>query len=289
MSTKRKAIQVVINADDYGYYNSVSAGIRDAISTGCVTATGIMANGDCLDRQLQALLLVEDVDVGIHLNLTYGCPMSPEMSKALSCWGGRFPGVLKMARAVATGRIDPEIVKNELIEQIESCKRKGIDILFVNSHEHIHMLPVIYKMTTLLAREYGIPFVRHTSAEWVGIPGAGAIARNMVIQTLGLMNTRQRTDADIRLIGLSQSGKINYSYLRKVFSALRLGNNYELMCHPGYFDPAEIRDQRLANYHNWETEFNLLTSNQMRDLCIEFNIDVVRYRDILAQRQLMQA
>ena len=96
------------------------------------------------------------------------------------------------------------------------------------------------------------------------------------------MNSGQRKSADIRLIGLSQSGRVNYSYLRKMFATLQPGNNYELMCHPGHFDPAEIMDKRLTNYHNWETEFNLLTSNQMRDLCTEFDIEVVRYRDILA-------
>jgi predicted glycoside hydrolase/deacetylase ChbG (UPF0249 family) len=283
MSVRHEPISLIVNADDYGYFSSVSAGIREAIRAGCVTATGVMANCDYLDSQVSALLANKDIDIGIHLNLTYGYPLSEDMRNALALWGGRFPGIFRMALALTAGKIDAGVVKNELIAQIETCQRKGIDLLFINSHEHIHMLPALYKMSLSLAEEYRIPFVRYTSSEWLDIPDVGAIARNVVFHALNLLNSGREPEHYIRLLGLSRSGNLSYSYLRKLFGKLQPGKIYELMCHPGCFDPTEIKDKRLTNYHGWGSELKLLTSSRIRDLFAEFHIEVARYRDILSR------
>ena len=78
--------------------------------------------------------------------------------------------------------------------------------------------------------------------------------------------------AGIKIFGLSQSGKLTYIFLRKLSGTLTLGNLYELMCHPGFFYSCEISDARLMKSHQWEAEYNFLTSNQMRALCTEFDI-----------------
>ena len=280
MSERKKDVRLIVNADDYGYFRSVSQGILDAAQYGAVNATGIMATGQCLDEMLPLLALDSRIDAGVHLNLTYGEPVTAAMSRALAPWGSSFPDKYKMALAILLGKVPLDIIEQELSAQVERCLQGGVTLQFLNSHEHIHMLPAIYKMTLSLARQFNIPFVRHTQADWTGIPGVGAMARNMIIQVLGSMNSRTEGPSRVSCIGVGCSGRLDLDYLRKLFAGLQPGNVYELMCHPGHFNPAEIDDMDLIDYHAWDDEYALLTGNGLRELCGEYGIRLIRYREL---------
>ncbi|MSP28138.1 MAG: ChbG/HpnK family deacetylase [Methylococcales bacterium] len=45
-------IELIIHADDYGYFPCVSRGILEAAQSGSLTATGILANNPDLKTQL---------------------------------------------------------------------------------------------------------------------------------------------------------------------------------------------------------------------------------------------
>ena len=59
----KATIDLIINADDYGYYPCVSKGILEAAKAGALTATGILANSSDLATQLQWLKGFESLDV----------------------------------------------------------------------------------------------------------------------------------------------------------------------------------------------------------------------------------
>jgi predicted glycoside hydrolase/deacetylase ChbG (UPF0249 family) len=81
--TAREPIHLIINADDYGYFPCISQGILDAVSSGAITATGIMANSPDLKTQLEWLDSVEGLDLGVHLNLTFRRPLGWLFPKCL--------------------------------------------------------------------------------------------------------------------------------------------------------------------------------------------------------------
>jgi predicted glycoside hydrolase/deacetylase ChbG (UPF0249 family) len=81
-------------------------------------------------------------------------------------------------------------------------------------------------------------------------------------------------------LGLSQSGKLNFDYLEKIFARLEPGKTYELMCHPGFFDADQISDSRLIYYHDWESELALLQSQKLQDLYEKFGIRLSYYHDL---------
>jgi len=64
---------------------------------------------------------------------------------------GSFPGKYEMAVAVMSGKIRMDVLEKELSAQIERPMRHGIKLRFLNSHERIHMLPSIYKLTVSMA------------------------------------------------------------------------------------------------------------------------------------------
>ena len=274
--SRREPIHLIINADDYGYYPCISQGILEAATSGALTATGILANSPDLKTQLKWLGSVEDMDVGVHLNLTFRQPLTAIMSEKLVHWQGFFPNAYAMSGMVLTGKISINDIRLEWSAQIEACQGKKLQ--FLNSHEHIHMLPVLFPLLLELARKYDIPDIRLTQAEWLAPFGVSALVRNTLMQTMQTFNKTKLKSKTPVFLGLSRSGKLDFDYLETIFSTLVPGKIYELMCHPGRFDPNEISDLRLLSYHDWEGELALLQSQKVYELYEKFGIRLSHYQ-----------
>lgn len=275
---------LIVNADDFGYFSCVSQGIIRAAQSGVVSATGILANGPDLNAQIPWLAGLANLDLGIHLNLTSRHPLTPAMAGKLLKSSGQFPSAFAMAGLILTGRIGKGLVRDEWRAQIETVLGNGLTLRFLNSHEHIHMLPSLFPLVLELAEEYRIPHIRLTRAEWLRPYGFSASLRNLLLQTMETINGFRVASPAPLFIGLSRSGKLDLDYLQTLFAAMKPGQAYELMCHPGCFDPAEISDRRLLAYHDWESELALLTSPQFKDLCEDQGVNIVNYRGLDAGR-----
>jgi predicted glycoside hydrolase/deacetylase ChbG (UPF0249 family) len=271
----KASIDLIVNADDYGYYPCVSQGILAAAKSGALTATGILANNPDLATQLHWLTGLESVDVGVHLNLTYGQPLTDVMAKKLDSRQGQFPNTYAMSGLLLAGKITLADVRTEWRAQIETCQAQNLR--FLNSHEHIHMLPLLFPLVLELAKDYGIQYVRLTQAEWLAPFGLSALIRNALMQTMQGINQCHLKIKTPIFLGLSRSGKLDYDYLTTIFSKLKPGQSYELMCHPGRFDPTEISDAKLLAYHDWEGELALLQSPEVHDLYEKFGIRLSQY------------
>ena len=268
-------IQLIINADDYGYYPCISKGIVEAANAGVITATGILANSPDLATQLAWLDSVDNLDLGVHLNLTFRQPLTAVMVGKLAQYQGNFPSAYAMSAMLLTGKISLNDVRDEWRAQIEACR--GKNLRFLNSHEHIHMLPVLFPLVLELAQEFGIPHVRLTQAEWLAPYGVSALIRNTLMQAMQAVNQRRLKVKTPLFLGLSRSGKLDYDYLAAVIAKLKPGHSYELMCHPGRYDAAEITDPRLLSYHDWDGELTLLLSPKVQALYEQFGIRLSHY------------
>ena len=272
----KEPIHLIINADDYGYYPCISKGILEAANAGVVTATGILANSPDLSTQLAWLDGVNGLDVGVHLNLTFRQPLTAVIAEKLARWDSSFPSAYAMSALLLTGKITLADVRGEWRAQIEACQ--GKNVRFLNSHEHIHMLPVLFPLALELAQDYGIPYLRLTRADWRSPFGVSALIRNTLMQTMQAVNQHRHKIKTPVFLGLSRSGKLDYDYLATIFAKLKPGQRYELMCHPGRFDSAEISDPRLLAYHDWEGELALLLSPKVQALYEQYGIRLSHYQ-----------
>jgi predicted glycoside hydrolase/deacetylase ChbG (UPF0249 family) len=270
---------LIVNADDFGYYDCVSKGILSAAAIGAVTATGIFANSPFLEAHLDWLKQNKSIDSGVHLNLTNRSPLTSAMRKKLHKWGGCFPGKFIMARSILLGRISLDLVAHELREQIEQCRAAGLELSFLNSHEHIHMIPPVFRITQNLALEYRIPHVRYAVPDALSSFKPGSFIRDIGLNFLGKNNRKLLRFPVLPFLGMSASGKLSLAYLRRILPKLPPGV-HELMCHPGACGNEEVVDPALRAYHEWENELDVLTSNEFRNLCREENISLIGYRDV---------
>src|ERR1700716_13279 len=108
-------------ADDYGLSPGVNRGIRDLIERGRLNATSVMVVGPSIGRdEVSALAAVAPArprcGIGLHVALT--APFRPLTMHFRPIDGGMFLAFPKLLRAGLLGRLDPEIIRGEVMVQL---------------------------------------------------------------------------------------------------------------------------------------------------------------------------
>ena len=186
-------------------------------------------------------------------------------------------------------------VERELRAQIEKVLTAGVAPTHLDSHKHVHALPVLGKMGIKVAREYGIGAIRCVAERW---PSPGGLLRRYPRATktiirqlltscaLALISrgwSRQLRRAGIacasHFYGLTATGFLDEEMLGEILSHLPNGTS-ELMCHPGLVDDALRRTPtRLLGQR--EMEYRALTQPAMKRLTQDLGIQLVNYRDLV--------
>lgn len=294
--------ELIVNADELGWTEGVSQGIVEVHRQGIVTSTTMVANGRAFEHAVELARSVPNLAIGVHLNVTYGTPVLPEVRVfSLVDEDGLFHRRNRFIQRIVTGRIDIAHVEDEFRAQIERIAEAGIEISHLDSHESIHMYPAIFNVVAGLARELRLPvrlqdepmaasafvsreaYLRYLSSE--------AFAKNGVMKTLS-----RRYRVLLRDWGIPTSDNFlsTFNCLRKdpasleralyrELENLRPGVT-ELMVHPGFSD--DLLESSLDGGHEAallrEEEVRILTDPKLRELLERLDIRLIDYRALMA-------
>lgn len=157
------ALKKIFNADDFGMSRGINQAIAKAYHEGILNSTSIMINLKFVDEALELKKGMPDLNVGLHLNLTNEFPLSnPAEIPLLVDENGKFKHgfvnlfLLSFFKAKELRR-QAEI---EARAQLEKAIRLGIKLSHIDSHRHIHHIPLIFNLVKKLAKEYNIPRIR---------------------------------------------------------------------------------------------------------------------------------
>jgi len=171
----RTVKHVIIEGDDLGLLYAFNEGIRAAFRDGRLTSTCLRANGYAYEHAIDEILpACPGLGVGVHLCLNEAhCVASPRRVRRLVGSDGHFkPGYLWLMRQSRDKSVCRQI-EYEFRAQIEKVLASDVRIDHLNSHQHVHMIPAIFRITCRLAERYGIPAVRltrelpHTAGSWM--------------------------------------------------------------------------------------------------------------------------
>ncbi len=144
---------LIINADDGGLSPETDAGILDTIRAGVVTSVSLFVNPPfCADVEAYRQ---SEVSIGLHLNLTLGCPCTPLVGLPLVDEDGCFhPSGWKNP-----GAFDGASVKAEFLGQLSRFRGlTGVDPAHLDVHKHLHRRsPAIFSALIEIAAELSIP------------------------------------------------------------------------------------------------------------------------------------
>lgn len=132
--------RIILCADDYGQDCNISQGIIDLIQQNRLSATScITTMPDWFDHAKALKPFVNQIEVGLHLNLTDGVPLSSGMQD-----GALFPSLFNLLQKAYRHHLDSLIIETECCLQLERFIL-GMGRLpdFIDGHQHVHQFPVI--------------------------------------------------------------------------------------------------------------------------------------------------
>ena len=222
--------ELIINGDDFGYTKSCTYAIAESLSKGLISSTTAMANGEYLS---EAVMLAKENNfldkVGIHLNLTYGVPLTESIKNdPFFCDNGRFHNRINRASKLSKKQVYE--VQEEINAQITALSQLGFMISHADSHHHIHNDIYILNAVRKVLIDNGITKMR-IHRNMGSIPCYKKVFKslyNMKLKRMGFKTTE-------RMGGLKEALN-NPGILNK--------HSCEIMIHPDYDESGELIDRK---------------------------------------------
>ncbi len=268
-----------IHADDYALTKKTSEDILECMLAGMLDSISIVPNTgsfeECMDMLYQAIPAMPFLPLmSVHLNLVEGLSLADAgFGDYLSfSWGQlfRYSYTLSADSHIRTG------IKKEIAAQIARCmpaidkcikiasessvrvSQKGLRI---DSHQHTHHLPIVWKAITSVIDEnrYEVEYIR-CSREPLGVflsvPGLYVTYRPVnAVKNLILAAYSGKIDQycqknglrKMYLWGLLMSGRMDYPRIDRLKGKMEKkagasGRDLEILFHPGRALPAEMDD-----------------------------------------------
>ncbi|HEV8336231.1 MAG TPA: ChbG/HpnK family deacetylase [Candidatus Polarisedimenticolia bacterium] len=285
--------RLLVVADDLGLTPGVNAGIAAAFRDGILTSASFLTNTAHFEQTVSLIRSLPGLKVGVHLSLVGGKPVrAPSAVPSLAPDGERFrESWRQFLPAWLLGRIKTEEVRAEWEAQIARATAAGVRPAHLDSHQHLHLLPPLWRVAAGLARRFGIPRMRlprrgqsggdsgrgmgaGLAGEAGGASGAPLSRRalELVLARLAAVSDKApaagkpaETASDLtrcdRLFGIAETGRLDLPALLGVLRRIPEGTS-ELVTHPGYPDPELRRDYRWG--YAWEAEAAALMSPEAR-------------------------
>jgi predicted glycoside hydrolase/deacetylase ChbG (UPF0249 family) len=250
-------------ADDYGLSPGVNRAIRDLIGRGRLNATSVMVVGPAVGRdEVSALKTVAagSPRCGIGLHVTLTAPFRPLTMHFKPIDGGMFLAFQKLLRAGLLRRLDPEIIRAELMVQLSAFQEMfGRPPDFVDGHQHAQLFPGV--------RDAFLAAVKDAAPNaWVRQGGRNQpLARRLGTPKalfLDVLSAQFRTRAARADIAFNPGFAGAYDFSQQPdFSALMrqfldgLPQDGVIMCHPGFVDETLVSLDPLTTQREHEHAF----------------------------------
>lgn len=156
-------LKKIFNADDFGISKGVNAAIVQAHNEGVLNSTSLMINQKYADEAVKLAEKMPDLEVGLHINLTNETPAadSKDIPLLVDTKGKLKNGFVNLLiLSFLYPKKLAEQVEIEVRAQINKYLKTGLKLEHLDSHRHVHMIPVIFKVVRKLQQEYGVSRIR---------------------------------------------------------------------------------------------------------------------------------
>ena len=321
-----RVARLVLHADDFGMSVSVNQGIIAGFSAGLLTSTSILANAPAarqaavawrildLERStgrlpsLEARSRLNDVgapfDLGVHLNLTQGRPLTGGLYPPQLLDGeGRFPGVFPLlARLASGGSRYRQAIRRELSRQVEFVLDQGLPVTHLNGHQYVEMLPVVSGIVPDLLAHYSIPVVRVARERGLATttlrrsfrPAQWALGqvKRLFAASYARRIDRCATPHPRDYFGTAHAGTVDLGAMESYLALIR-GGTTEIGIHPGMADEhaasprADGWSDPLSTLRPRELE--LLCSSELANVLARRKLSLARLSDLTAAAAIRRA
>lgn len=264
------ALQLIVNADDYGWDEAASQGILQLAKSGKLSSVTVMAN-KASDEDLLALATYRSkLSIGLHVTLNEGKPLSP-FHEVLSLVNnqGEFYSSSTLWRRFLLGQVERSQIQLEIARQVQRLRVFGMEPSHADSHQHIHQFPLLGKAILKTLRLQGITKVRRC------LPENTSDFRRLILTCFDRYTSSTLCSfqsPSLLLTSFAQSQKAELSQLKEQLHFLkeRPHSSVELMCHPAL-------SNREDSYLNRKAEYDFLMYSDWQQMLKDEGVDCVNY------------
>jgi chitin disaccharide deacetylase len=282
--------QLVVNADDLGMTRGINRAISEAHRTGILTSASLLANGAAFQDAVVRLRQCPDLSVGLHVNLTQGRPLRSGTKSSLVDRRGCFYARGALAMRLSIGAVSMGDLEGEIAAQAQWAVRAGITLTHFDSHENVHLHPLVASALAKVARRMNVGWIRFRDQRPVLPPllrEAGLLrlsdhARHLVVMLGSRLSTSGDSASQARrwVVGAPQLFRASPRHLFGALVRSIEGGVTEWVCHPGYADE-ELRALLPAAQADWrEAELKVLTDPDCSKLLEAAGIGLVSYAQL---------
>lgn len=279
--------RLIINADDFGIHEEVNEAVRLAHEQGILSSTSLLASGRAYEEAVAIAKRFPKLGIGIHLCLVGSLPplSDPGEVPSLLADDGLFPeSYATFIQKAYRGKINYEEVYRELDRQMNKIMTSSLPITHVDSHQHLHVLPPVWRIVCSLMKKYGLHRLRLPREAYcfkmlTARPGR-VLGRN------GLTFLAEKAARDLPALrflstdhfwGMVDGGNMNSANLAYILKQLPFGI-HEIMMHPGR--NKELLSRRYAWHYHWDEELAALLSPAMKEILQKNRIMLITYGDL---------
>ena len=287
--------QLIVNADDLGLTPAVNRGIVRAFQNGIVTSTSLLVTGSAFEDAVVLARQNPKLDVGLHLTLVEErAVLGPDVLPTLVDETGRFPRTSgEFIRRAILGGINWLEVEREIAAQIALFQETGLRLSHVDSHQHLHMFPPVFRIVRRLAGWVENVWVRNPAGPW---RKSHDMPMRRWAQGLGLnltcLSARRIQDGPALqmpdgMYGFEVSGRLTRRVLEEILRKIPDGL-YELICHPGEDDV--VTRTRYSHWgYQWAEELDALTAPETQAVLKERGIALTSFARAFACRSSLKS
>lgn len=245
---------LAVCADDFGLSEAVSGAIVHLAQERRINAISCMTNAPHWKQSASKLQnLSASVDIGLHLNLTEGRPLSPELARI---WP-KLPSLPMLMARAHLGLIPVAAVSCEIRAQWAAfVQDSGVQPMYADGHQHVHQFQGIRQALLSVFDQLKVrPAVRNTAQLF----GPGFAFKRWVIRHSGARQLQvalqqRHLPHNTALLGAYDLKNTNYRSLMQAWLEALPSPGGLLFCHPGNRcddladDPIGATRQREFNY-----------------------------------------
>ena len=265
-------------ADDYGISPGVNRAIRDLIENGRLNATSAMVVGPAIGRdEVNALKEAAKANprcaIGLHVTLT--APFRPLTMHFRPVEGGLFLPHTTLLRRGLMGRLDRELVRTEVMEQLAAFTDLfGRAPDFVDGHQHAQIFPGV-RIAFVEAVKQAAPdaWIRQCGRDR---PWAQRLDSPKAL-VLDVLSTQFRKRAARARLAFNPAFAGAYDFTRQPDFGVLMRQFIQgmpegglVMCHPGFvddvltgLDPLTVQREREYEFLKGEQFLPLLAANDV--------------------------
>ena len=264
---------LAICADDFGQSQAISDAIAYLAQQRRINAVSCMTNAPYWKQSVSAAKeFPKTVGIGLHLNLTEGRPLSPELARI---WP-RLPTLPTLMARAHLGLIPQAAVSCEIRAQWAAfVQDTGAQPMYVDGHQHVHQFPGVRSALLATFDQLKVkPAVRNTAQ----LIGPGFAFKRWVIHHTGARQLRvqlqqRKLPHNTVLMGAYDFKSTNYRTLMQAWLAVLPSPGGLLFCHPGHAGTRFAADLiGLAR----QREFSYLASEDFTQDLASANVTLVR-------------